>query len=301
MLLIGSKALEYHDIPTGRPIKDLDYISTIEDYHAFLNAYEAGIKIAKPLSSNSMYVEFKNGSRREFSIAWPGSSNEECLNYARNVESNPFVPSIDFLLMIKLSHRYKKNSPHFLKTMQDIRLLRKHGANLNKDLSQLLRNRERETYNYPHPSLMQDKSGFFHDQGSLYVYEHDDIHKAVAVDDTPAYTKFSKDGEEVMVDRSKWDKLPDRIRNLAGLEESYVLAIERSLVPFVGVLTRKQAFLKALEKVCTSITSGWFREWCWEHYDEIVAMYDESYYDKFLIALHAGKIGQYKGTQNVYK
>lgn len=31
--------------------------------------------------------------------------------------------------------------------------------------------------------------------------------------------------------------------------------------------------MMALEKVCTSITSGWFREYAYENYYEVVAMY----------------------------
>jgi hypothetical protein len=30
---------------------------------------------------------------------------------------------------------------------------------------------------------------------------------------------------------------------------------------------------KALDKVCTSITSGWFREFAWQNYDEVVKIY----------------------------
>ncbi|WP_457832940.1 DUF7275 domain-containing protein, partial [Staphylococcus aureus] len=33
------------------------------------------------------------------------------------------------------------------------------------------------------------------------------------------------------------------------------------------------SFMYALEKVCTSITSGWFREYAWENYHKIVAMH----------------------------
>ena len=31
----------------------------------------------------------------------------------------------------------------------------------------------------------------------------------------------------------------------------------------------------ALMKVCTSITSGWFREYAWENYDKVLDLYNE--------------------------
>ena len=37
----------------------------------------------------------------------------------------------------------------------------------------------------------------------------------------------------------------------------------------------------ALEKVCTSITSGKFREFSWENYLKVRNMYDSMTFDKF--------------------
>jgi len=53
------------------------------------------------------------------------------------------------------------------------------------------------------------------------------------------------------------------------------------LIPFPGVLTPPQAFDMALMKVCTSITSGWFREFAWENYDAVQSMYSDRYVEKF--------------------
>jgi len=33
-------------------------------------------------------------------------------------------------------------------------------------------------------------------------------------------------------------------------------------------------FEMALMKVCTSITSGWFREYAWENYQKVLDLYD---------------------------
>lgn len=290
MLIIGSHALKYHLYIPDRPAKDKDYIATIEEFEEYVawGKSVGNIKKVYPASGNTMVVIHVNGEILEFSIAWPRTTSWEILYYFRDYTVAP----LSLQLLLKLSHRYKKNSPHFLKTMADIKILRTH-TELDEFLQYMLERREAETYAYAHPSLAQKKQGFFKESDSLYVWEHDDIHKAVAVMEAPAYTQFSKDGAEVMVSKKKWDKLDEQTKLLAGLEESYVLAIERSLVPHPGKLTRKEAFDMALEKVCTSITSGWFREYCWENYDKIQGLYSDTYYDKFLWAVENGHVRKF--------
>jgi hypothetical protein len=82
----------------------------------------------------------------------------------------------------------------------------------------------------------------------------------------PAYEYFKPDDSQVMVSKEMWNDLPLNLKLCAVIEESMVLAIERSLIPFPNSLTVDQAYEKALVKVCTSITSGWFREFAWENY-----------------------------------
>jgi hypothetical protein len=307
MLLIGSAALRHYTEDMREPV-DYDYICTHEEFEEQIEFFKTlgVLKAVYPLSGSSMVAKLKDGTIYEFSIAWHGSSNADILEYNDKYNYSRGYASRDVLLMIKLSHRYKKNSVHFHKTMNDIRMLREMGANVNKKkLKAILRKREEETYTYSHPSLMQNKREFFQEVDTFYKYEHDDIHVAVAVDGQPAYTKFSKDGQEVAVDKAKWKELDLRTQLLAGLEESYVLAIERSLVPHPNVLTPDQAFLKALEKVCTSITSGWFRQFCWENYDNIVSLHREtedslgSFYLRFKAALADGKIRKFNDNANV--
>lgn len=305
MLLIGSAALRHYTDEAREP-RDYDYICTHEEFQEQIEFFKTlgVLKSCYPVNGSSMVAKLSDGTIYEFSLAWPGSSNADILEYNEKYNHGREYASRDLLLMIKLSHRYRKNSPHFIKTMRDIHLLREMGASIKKHLKPILRKREEETYTYAHPSLMQNKMDFFQKVDSFYVYEHDDIHIAVAVDSQPAYTRFSRDGQEVAVDKTKWDQCDTRTKLLAGLEESYVLAIERSLVSHPNVLTPDEAFLKALEKVCTSITSGWFRQFCWENYDAIVKLHDEvteevgNYYLRFKAALADGKIRKFNATSS---
>ena len=171
-----------------------------------------------------------------------------------------------------MSHRFKKNNPFFRKTMQHIRFLRNKGIKLDAKLEEIMLLRQKETLSYNHPKLDVSKNTFFND--TIYTLDHDSIHRAVALADRPAYTFYMKDGSEVMTSREKFEALPEAIKLAGVYEETCVLALERSQVPnnFQNV-SSEHSFMMALEKVCTSITSGWFREYAWENYHKVVHMY----------------------------
>lgn len=297
MLLMGSRALLHHYPVVGREPKDWDYICTELQLTNWVNYGLSKISLFERTAKGAHAI--KDGEHYEFEVASEGNSASAMLDYARDVSQGREVwcATPTQLLILKLSHRYLRNSPHFQKTMQDIHFLRSKGVVLDEPQRELLKQREKETYTYDHPNLKQSKQQFFNDTVP-YIYDHDSIHRAVVAGARPAYTLFSEDGEEVKSSRTKFDSLPLATRCAAGLEESYVLAIERSLVPFPGALTPRQAFLKALEKVCTSITSGWFREFCWENYRQIASMYDDGYYVRFQEALAAGNVLPFK--ENTY-
>lgn len=96
-----------------------------------------------------------------------------------------------------------------------------------------------------------------------------------------------------MTSRQKFESLPRRVRLNGVLEESYVLALERAIIPHD--VDPEKAFLMALSKVCTSITSGWFREFAWENYHAVRRLYDPTFVDKFRHALSAGNVKNYQG------
>lgn len=304
LAFVGSYALEYWGVRKSGGL-DIDIIADWDSAMAYMTGGKKPLAIY-PVSENKWIAKFETGVV-EAEIAWSDSTGEELLQYivdspeTHRLARGQFVPSIHVLLALKLSHRYLRNSPHFLKTMHDIWALRRAGAGrksspeLGPDLRAWLKRREAETYNYVHPKLNVDKSTFFKDDGVKYVYDHDDIHQAIKHLPEPAYTYFKADGQEVLTSRVKFEKLARQTQLFAVLEEAYVLAIERSLVPFPGVLTPRQAFLKALEKVCTSITSGWFREFAWENYFDVDALYQDDFWYRFLQAVKLGLVRPHRG------
>lgn len=277
MIVIGSAALMHNGLlPEGRKVQDIDYLCTMAEYEGFCSVYhKLEILVDKPFLKA---VKTPDGRITEFNII---NTKSDKLIQAYVERTTMRVHGVNVampgtLLAIKMSHRFKKNSPHFIKTMKDIHWLRSQNVVMTEIDQEIMRLRQQEVLSYKHPKLDVTKKEFFDDQMG-YVYDHDTIHEAIAIAGHPAYKNYMVDGSEVMTSREKFDSMP-HVLKLAGVyEESCVLALERCLIPnnFREDIKPEHAFYMALSKVCTSITSGWFREFAWEHYLEVSKMYQQ--------------------------
>lgn len=300
MLLIGSQALKYH-ITLDRKCKDFDIICTHDEFQTWIKGQQ-NVLACYPINNGKKIIVKTHENIYEFEIAWKDSTAKQLLNfqgfckygYIDNLGLDCYIASLDVLYTLKMSHRFRKNSPHFLKTMQDIKLMRQHKAKIPEWLKDWFKFREKETYNYFHPKLNQSKKDFFDpDQGINYIYDHDSIHESIKHLDYPVYSYFKENQAEVKCSKEKFYSVSEEVRLYSVLEESYVLALERSQIPFRGCVEPKRSFLIALEKVCTSISSGWWREYAWEHYDEVLKLYDEKYVERFWNAVDNNLVKPY--------
>lgn len=308
MLLIGSRAAAAWGLNApGRDIKantDTDFIMTWTEFSAWTPERQTA---RYPISERNWLVRVADyPGPIEVEIAWEGTAAHALLleeqGVCAGVRGEVQVASREALLALKLSHRYLKDSPFFLKTMADIKYMRACGVELNERWLAWVKRREDETYTYKHPALNRKKNQFF-TSNVKYVYDHDSLHEAVAVEERPAYTQYQKAGAEVECDMDAFDALPWRTRLFGVYEEACVLALERAVVPHGA--EPDWAFLKALEKVCTSITSGRFREFAWENYYDVVALYEATkdsaypihhYVTKFHTGLASGVVKPYIGS-----
>lgn len=267
--------MKHHGL-TDRNPRDFDCIATYNELQNFIKRIksEKGIVISKPLSENKWVVKDCEGFHYEVEIAWKGSSGDVLMQLEGAVEGTEAMASKEALLALKMSHRYLRNSPHFLKTMRDIQSLRTQGVVMTAELEAWLPQREQETYVYNHPKLNVDKQTFFDDSVG-YVYDHDSLHETVALGEKPAYTMYMQDGAQVMTDREKFFSVSEETRLHGVYEESCVLALERSQIPFNFEPDARRSFEMALMKVCTSITSGWFRQYAYDSYDKVLDLYNE--------------------------
>lgn len=309
MLLVGSYAAKLQQFDFGRQCADTDLVATYDELQEFHKANKDHIKASFPISDgNVQFVKMKDNSIVEIEIAWPGSRGHALLNWVDENHrdctyvglwfigmSSVKVASLELLLLLKESHKYLKNSPHFYKTMADIKLLRKRGISIPEAWKSFLAEREKVTYTYSLPKLNVGNKEFFDSSvtGVHQVYDHDSIHEAVAILLHPAYKSYQPEDAEVMCSREMFENSHESLKFNGVVEEACVLAIERSLVPYPGGKTPDEAFKYALMKVCTSITSGWFREWAWEHHDEAIDWYETfgvSYWERFQQAVRLGKV-----------
>ena len=297
-LLIGSRMLE-GVVGVRQPSVNSDYdIITSQSSFNVLDVELTEVKGYKRFDGGhpirkSYYYKADGKPSYEIEIAVAGSTAFKLLDlwYSKKISK------IDLVYTLKMSHRYLRNSPHFEKTHKDIKDLRKLGAVVPDVLKDWLVEREQETYYYKHPNLNQSKDQFFDTPNVIYVYDHDSIHESVAIDDRPAYTNFLVG--EVKTSKELFEALPLNTRLNAVLEESCVLAIERSLINYENPSkeTVDGVWVYSLQKVCTSITSGWFREFAWENYELCKKLYYSrcsDYYERFTKALNNGKILPHK-------
>jgi len=304
MILIGSRALYLRCAQAlmRKPL-DFDFVATMNEAQSWIEKNASKIGMTKTYSEKNGKKLIAEGSTNvEFDIVQPGNSNEMLVQLVEGDKESietPFgwVPTLDMLFTIKSSHKYLKNSPHFWKTVADYHIMKRLGAKVRPEYESFLKLRESETYTYTHPKLNQGKDTFFADDNISYVWDHDTIHESVARFDRPAYTYYMKDGEQVMTSKEKFFACPREIQLAGVVEEAAVLAIERSLVPHPGVWTPEYAWKFALAKVCSSITSGWFREFGYDNLPEIVKMFPTGYWEKFQEDCEAGKVKPFTGKR----
>jgi hypothetical protein len=308
--IIGSQALAYRirplGIPLGRKPEDIDIVGTYDDVVGYACGSYSELLQCYPINDGSKLIIATSrwGDEKllfEAELAWPGSTAEALLDTIASdpgtlrVKGGSMIPTLDLLYMLKMSHRFARNSPHFRKTMADIRLLRKLGAVLRQEHMELMGMREVLAYGYPHPNLSVTKDRFFSGDQVNYAYDHDSVHEAMARRGRPAYTLFRRPGAEVAVSRDLFEALSAEMRLLSVVEEAEVLALERSQIPYRGTVDPRRSFEIALEKVCTSISSGWWREFAWENYEAAWELYDPTYADRFWAAVAAGRVRPFTG------
>lgn len=303
MILVGSRALSLRapNLLRRNPL-DFDWVCTQDEFSQWMEKNSAKVSPTKIYpEKNKMIVEGKTNC--EFEIVSPGTSSEMLVNlveHSNDSMETPFgwIPSFDMLFTIKSSHKYLKNSPHFWKTLVDYHMMKACGAQVRPEYQEFFKLRQKETYNYSHPKLNQSKDGFFADDAIQYVYDHDTIHQSVARGEQPAYTYYMKDGEQVQCDKNKFfNVVSEEVRLNGVIEEAAVLAIERSLVPHPNVWTPEYAWRFALAKVCSSITSGWFREFAYENALKILKLYPLGYWEKFQADVHLGLVKPFTGSK----
>lgn len=257
-LLIGSRALDYwHDLGIARTDSDWDVIS---------DSPIKGYEWHNPDVLNNKRLEKYADSKHVITH----QGNEL------------YVMPLYVLAAIKRSHLHRsvgfgKSITHYHKHLASYKFSNITEYNKILDERKILTEQQ---YPQRYPKLNKTVGEFF-DDAVTKVFCHDYLHELVAFEDKPMYTKLQKDtdGDSVMCYNSLWNNLKQEQKLRCVMEECYVIALERFIIPEAlkgKKYPSKLAYMKALEKVCTTLCSGYFREYAIENYPWIVQNFSES-------------------------
>lgn len=192
---------------------------------------------------------------------------------------NRGVCSLLGLALIKRSHlhrdyQFDKHITMYHKYIlpnENSRFILKAYTNFLKDRIKLTK----KEFPQGNPSLKKTNDDFF-DDAVKKVYDHDWLHELYAYDDRPMYEKLKKPDQldQAWCEKDLWNELTQQQRNQCVAEECYVIATERFLVPKGFDFPPKLAYITALKKVCTTLTSGWFRDYAIDNYPSVYELFD---------------------------
>ena len=210
------------------------------------------------------------------------------LSYPIHSVTNELNAALYYAHLILPHNKWKRHMKHFHVLKSHIHYSKEYLDVFNTHRAECLLKAKK------HPVLMSSKDEFFKPTNGM-IYDHDSIHEAIAIGTVPAYT-LMKDGE-VYCSKKLWDQLTEIQKTNCVQEEAGVLALERSIIPSIfgkfdnSSLRVNEAYNFALYKICTTITSGWFRDECIKRYQEVLYRLDKyKFFDMFMQKASEGKI-----------
>lgn len=312
MLIVGSQALNHHAQKQGigyRKPTDLDINCTEREMVRFAARHgqlDNLIETSKGhwiISQAPEYrvIEFeiiehcKSDRMYEMILGWD-------VDYMAVYGEKLRIATVPILYSMKRSHRHFPRQWH--KHIADYHLLKKMvgGVDIWENITKQREAETKERFGLKTPSLNKKTEEFFDDTVSNKVFIHDEIHAVMAHYDAPLYERIKVDPNLVKCSKEKFYALTEQERIECVLEEAYVIALERAIIPmlFSGgpLATADKAIQWSLMRICTTLTSGWFRDYATENYPAIYGAYSREYVDKFLRAVQVGRIERIKHHEN---
>ncbi|WPS85276.1 hypothetical protein SMD22_01225 (plasmid) [Brevibacillus halotolerans] len=311
MIIIGSKAL-LHQLKQESHERfqksDFDVIMSFEKFCVWVKQYLPYIVTMYPSQRNKYRcVVVKDGTRKlyEIELATKGTSSRFLLDRTEAVTSGTVKGvfgevysslTLPYQMLTKRSHLIYP--VHFEKNMEDYQLLKSVLGDLNRDENMQtyynLRFEEAKMrYKQNTPKLNVSTEDFFSSKLPVESYfVHDDLHELMAHNDKPVFTMMQKDSSKAWCEKEMFFALPYEYQVQAVQEEGYVIALERYIIPQYGDYWTDhfECYKKALKRICTTLTSGWFRDFAIENYVEAVRRYNPEFVNIFKEAYLSGKI-----------
>jgi hypothetical protein len=305
MIVIGSQALRFGLEKIGRSLHrvptDLDLL--VREDEVFNAANFMGLTYLK-VAPTKVLCKAPDGKMVEFDIAQYGDSTSLYLDYAEKMgrlDQAEFcgmkidVAPLEMLYSLKRSHRHSPRMFH--KHVQDYTLLHnifQYGKDYFEKVTALRYKEVVERERLRTPSLNKMAVDFFDDNVSNRTFIHDQIHEVMAFGERPMFERIKIDPDKVACSKEKFDAMSLTARIRCVQEEAYVIALERCIIPMLfegeAIANPRKAYEWAVMRICTTLCSGWFREFALENYNEMMLQYDNGYVAKFLKAVEDGRI-----------
>jgi hypothetical protein len=212
------------------------------------------------------------------------------------VEDTPYgeakIPTLIGLMLLKRSHLHRplgfeKNirDYHEIKSLATQRC--KWASWTTETYDRLLKKLTKQTkdlYGDRVPSLRKSKTEFFDDYVTK-VFDHDEIHLATCYGSRPIFERLKPQGDEsVWCSKSLWDGLSHQDKIMCVREEAFVISLERFIIPNLVLdkphRSARMSFGLAVTKICTTLCSGWFRDFAIENWPQVME-HDLDFLGKF--------------------
>jgi len=292
MLLIGSSAAQFY-YPEFRSPKDRDILATPDELAEWVERNRTHIHRYKLRDDRKLFIK-TDYINFEFEIVKPGSSSELFMKLNNN-HPHMSIARPETLWLIKKSHIH--HPIHWRKNIEDYHFFKKKGLKPSPEEMAAYELRKKEiderlgqrkiNLNMKNEDFFQKSSGKVERK-----YVHDDLHKVTCYYGTPLYETLKKDASKALIDREMFDALSHQDKLRTVREECFAIALERVVIPAIDkgiTFSDQSAFLYALQRISTTLTKGWFREFAIEHYPELVKV-DRDYVGFFLDAVSDGTI-----------
>jgi hypothetical protein len=297
MLIVGSKSLSktfgvsYNDIDIiGSEIDLSNLIKSLNPKRVSRTDYIAtlyGIDKTDIFDTNNIEVLLYDNS----------NSLKKYMEYENAFDGVKYA-SLEVLLSLKKSHihfpyKFDKHIKSYSLLLDHLKYDRlSHITSLN------FKETEYRLGKLKTPSLNKKVNMFF-DQSTNFVksyFVHDDMHLAVSHYDRPLYERMQKDKTLAICDKLMWEGFSFDDKCKCILEEAYVISLERKILPMIfgggKYYTPLQAFNWSLMRICTTLCSGWFRQFATDNYFRVKEYYNDNYVSDFLEMVDNGYINK---------
>jgi hypothetical protein len=313
MIIIGSRAMNVFYPGRTNEKNDYDVIMSQNTFADWIEFHKENIVSLMPRSANKFKAIVTNGSKRvqyEIELGLEGTSSkyllehisESCQNLTEGFFGELFhVLNPKYQMITKRSHLIYPI--HFEKNMEDYQAFKRELGDFELDgfmrhYQKLRVDEAKARYKQKTPKLNVTTEDFFSSKLAVPNYfVHDHIHDMMAHYDKPIFSMMQKDSSKAWCSKDMFYELPIEYQIKCVMEEAYVIALERYIIPQHGEGHEDHfdCYKRALKRICTTLTSGWFRDFAIWNYDKAIQWYDPEFVTKFIIAGVNGKIKPQEG------